>query len=119
MARDTFCVFGIQLFVILSAIILLAKIPPINSFYGYRTRMSSINEEYWKYANKLAAKTIIFVSALSVFVGIALLISKYCFDVKINLFWHLIGSAILIFFAPIIFTETKLKIKKRNEKINE
>ena len=69
MGLDIFLVFGIQLFVIISAIILLVKIPPMNSFYGYRTKMSSINDEYWKYANKIAAKTIIVISALSILVG--------------------------------------------------
>lgn len=71
--------------------------------------MSSINDEYWKYANKIAAKTFIVISALSILVGIALLISKYCFNIEINLFWFFIASAALIIFTPIIFTETKLR----------
>ncbi len=119
MGWDIFFVFGIQLFVILSAILLLVKIPPINSFYGYRTNMSSINNEYWKYANKVAAKTIIVISVLSILIGVALLISKYCFNIEIDLFWFFIISVALIIFAPIVFTETKLRIKKRHEKTNE
>ncbi len=119
MGLDIFYVCGIQLFVILSAIILLVKIPPMNSFYGYRTKMSSINDEYWKYANKIAAKTIIVISALSILVGVALLISKYCFNIEIDLVWFFIASAALIFFTPIVFTETKLRIKKHHEKTNE
>lgn len=119
MGWDIFFVFGIQLFVILSAILLLVKIPPMNSFYGYRTKMSSINNEYWKYANKIAAKTIIVISALSILVGVALLISKYCFNIEIDLFWFSIVSVALIIFTPIVFTETKLRIKKHHEKTNE
>lgn len=46
MGLDIFFVFGIQLLVIIFAVILLVKIPPMNSFYGYRTKMSSINDEY-------------------------------------------------------------------------
>ena len=46
MGKDIFFVFGIQLLVIIFAVILLIKIPPMNSFYGYRTKMSSINSEY-------------------------------------------------------------------------
>lgn len=114
MGLDIFFVFGIQLLVILLAVILLVKIPPMNSFYGYRTKMSSINDEYWKYANKIAAKTIIVVSVLSsVLVGIALLISKYTFNIQIDLFWYFIASAALIIFTPIIITETKLRKKHR------
>lgn len=113
MGLDIFFVFGIQLLVIIFAVILLVKIPPMNSFYGYRTKMSSINDEYWKYANKIAAKTFIVISALSIFVGIALLISKYCFNIEIDLFWYFIASAALIIFTPIIFTETKLRKKHR------
>ncbi len=119
MGWDIFFVFGIQLLVILLAVILLVKIPPMNSFYGYRTKMSSINDEYWKYANKIAAKTIIVISALSILVGVALLISKYCFNIEIDLFWFFIVSVALIIFTPIVFTETKLRIKKHHEKTNE
>lgn len=113
MGLDIFFVFGIQLLVIIFTVILLVKIPPMNSFYGYRTKMSSINDEYWKYANKIAAKTSIVVSVLSVLVGIALLISKYCFNIEIDLFWYFIASAALIIFTPIVFTETKLRKKHR------
>lgn len=118
MGKDIFFVFGIQLLVILLAIILLVKIPPMNSFYGYRTKMSSINDEYWKYANKIAAKTIIVISAFSILVGVALLISKYCFNIEIDLSWYFIASAALIIFTPIIITETKLR-KKHRENTNE
>ena len=117
MGKDIFFVFGIQLLVIIFAVILLIKIPPMNSFYGYRTKMSSINDEYWKYANKIAAGTSIVVSALSILVGVALLIPKYCFNIEINLFWFFIASAALIIFTPIIFTETKLR-KKHRENTN-
>ena len=118
MGLDIFFVFGIQLLVIIFAVILLVKIPPMNSFYGYRTKMSSINDEYWKYANKIAAKTFIVISALSILVGVGLLISKYCFNIEIDLFWFFIASAALIIFTPIIFTETKLR-KKHRENTNE
>ena len=117
MGKDIFFVFEIQLLVIIFAVILLVKIPPMNSFYGYRTKMSSINDEYWKYANKIAAGTSIVVSALSILVGVALLIPKYCFNIEINLFWFFIASAALIIFTPIIFTETKLR-KKHRENTN-
>lgn len=91
----------------------------MNSFYGYRTKRSSINEEYWKFANKFAPKVMIILALTSMLVGIALIISKYCFNIKIDLFWYFVGSVIVIIFAPIIITEAKLFAKTKRENKNK
>ena len=119
MWRDLFYTFGIQLSLILASIILLIKTPPMNSFYGYRTKRSSINEEYWKYANKLAPKVMIILAITSMVVGIALLILKYCFNIKIDLFWYFVVSVIVIILAPITITEARLFVKRKHENNNK
>lgn len=56
---------------------------------------------------------------MTVWYGIALIISKYCFNIKIDLFWYFVGSVIVIIFAPIIITEAKLFAKTKRENKNK
>lgn len=117
MIIDICLTFVIQLFILLASILLLVKIPPINSFYGYRTRKSSANEESWKFANKTAAISLIAISISSMALGSLLLILKYCLSMPINFMWFATATLIGIFMLPILITEILLYCKnKRNEK---
>ena len=95
----------ITLFLILLMVSILFKLfPPkkINSFYGYRTRKSKLNDTNWKMANKYAANLML----ISIF---SLLIISLTLEL-LNLEYDtiLIGLLLLTFVIIIVLTEKKL-----------
>ena len=108
MSLDICFTFLLQSLTLFAGVVLLAKIPPINGVYGYRTRKSSVDDESWKFANKTASIIFIILSLVSMVVGSVLLILKYCAHIDIDFICYMVISYIAILSLPIIITEILL-----------
>lgn len=115
MKFDICAVFIIPSIVLIAGVLLRIKIPPINSFYGYRTRRSSKNKDNWIFANKLASILMIILSLVLMLVGSILLICKYIFNLNIEFIWFFIIVPIILCAIPVLVTEVSLKIKNKND----
>jgi len=99
--------------------IVLKSHPPkkINSIYGFRTGISSKNQETWDYSQKLAANTMIVFSAISIPVYVALLLTNPSFldNTRIwgqaNMSRLYLGLALVI--VVIVFSVITVQIKAR------
>ena len=98
-----FCIVPI-VSLIAGIILLKTASVTINSFYGFRTKTSTRNEQTWKYCNRLCAGTLITVGAVSTILIIA-------FHKERALFWgmfefgelvNIIVVAILLLSIPVI-----------------
>lgn len=57
--------------------LLFLKRPPkhINSIYGYRTKMSSLNQETWDFAHRYVGKVILFSGIVTLIISLAVLVA--------------------------------------------
>ncbi len=52
-------------YLIVGILLYLKPDPKINSIYGFRTKISSVNEHTWKYCNKLCGKMLFYIGIVS------------------------------------------------------
>jgi uncharacterized membrane protein len=79
-----------------------------NNIYGYRTKLSMQSDKNWKFANKLAAKTLL-ISNHIILLGNILVYHLYLHGFLSSIFLLCIIPCIILIFN-IIFIEIKLKI---------
>ena len=89
------------------------KHPPknINSVYGYRTRMSSLNKETWNFAHQYAGRFWVYSGTINLCAALLLIIilrNTDCFETAAT---YIIFAELIPLLLVIVFTEKALREK--------
>ena len=120
MFLDIFYVIFMQIFCSIVSFIFLVYTPEPNGVIGYKTKKSSRDRNTWRFANKLVSKIMLFMSLLSLMIGIILLVLKHSIGLNIELlFWFYLPSMFLMLIVPVVSTEIALAFRFKKEVKNK